>query len=277
MGPSKQVNTSSLEEELLAPIFYIDENYYGVRHYKRIGEDSFLHREGGPAIIEDDYRAWFIDGKPHRVDGPARMWEHENKEEWWLNGELHREDGPAATSDNGQTQRWVLHGKLHRVDGPAVIKSDGFQEWWVNGELHREDGPAVIGPSHKRWYRSGKLHREDGPAAENSESEEWHLNGELHRVDGPAVKYDDGYEEWWQNGFLHRLDGPALIPDIYGNTIIEREGIQENQWWLFGVEVSQDIVEHFLILVQQYFEIDKIVEIPYGVLKEIYESSHLKQ
>ena len=52
---------------------------------------------------------------------------------WYLNGEPHRVDGPAVINSNGY-QAWYLNGERHRTDGPAVIRPDGSQEWWVNGE-----------------------------------------------------------------------------------------------------------------------------------------------
>ena len=39
-------------------------------------------------------KEWHVNGKIHRTDGPAVIWET-GRQEWWLNGNLHREDGPA--------------------------------------------------------------------------------------------------------------------------------------------------------------------------------------
>jgi hypothetical protein len=42
-----------------------------------------LHRENGPAIVDiDNYKAWYIDGKKHRLDGPAVI--NGKSEEWWI-------------------------------------------------------------------------------------------------------------------------------------------------------------------------------------------------
>ena len=62
--------------------------------------------------------------------------------EWFLNGKLHRVDGPAIEYADG-SKRWFLDGKLHRVDGPAIEDADGSKEWYQYGKLHRVDGPAV--------------------------------------------------------------------------------------------------------------------------------------
>ena len=51
---------------------------------------------------------------------------------WWLNGKLHRVDGPAVEHVNG-TKEWHLNGKLHRPDGPAIECGKGKKQWWLNG------------------------------------------------------------------------------------------------------------------------------------------------
>jgi len=54
-------------------------------------------------------KAWFLNGKLHREDGPAIEWANGHKE-WWLNGKLHREDGPARELANG-TKEWSLNNE----------------------------------------------------------------------------------------------------------------------------------------------------------------------
>jgi hypothetical protein len=74
---------------------------------------------------------------------------------WYLNGKLHREDGPAREYSDG-SKYWYLNGKLHRKDGPAFECSD-YKSWWVNGNRHREDGPAVEWANgDKFWYLNGE-------------------------------------------------------------------------------------------------------------------------
>ena len=52
---------------------------------------------------------------------------------WLLNGKLHREDGPAVEYVDGGKE-WCLNGKLHRLDGPAVKRADGTKEWYLDGK-----------------------------------------------------------------------------------------------------------------------------------------------
>jgi antitoxin component YwqK of YwqJK toxin-antitoxin module len=84
--------------------------------------------------------SWYLDGKKHRVDGPAVINYDKNGqveiESWYLDGKKHREDGPTVIwyDKNGQVKResWYLDGKRHRVDGPAVIN------YYPNGQVEGE-------------------------------------------------------------------------------------------------------------------------------------------
>ena len=57
--------------------------------------------------------------------------------EWYLNGKRHRVDGPAIEGANGY-KAWWLNGELHRIDGPAVEGADGYKAWWLNGKEYTE-------------------------------------------------------------------------------------------------------------------------------------------
>lgn len=58
--------------------------------------------------------------------------------EWFKNGKKHREDGPAVIYNDGQ-QEWWFDGKLHREDGPAVINKKGEKGWFLNNEVVTEE------------------------------------------------------------------------------------------------------------------------------------------
>ena len=76
---------------------------------------------------------------------------------WYLNGKRHREDGPAVERSNG-SKAWYLNDKLHREDGPAVEHPDGSKVWILNGKRHREDGPAIEYPDgYKAWYLNDEI------------------------------------------------------------------------------------------------------------------------
>ena len=61
---------------------------------------------------------------------------------WYLNGKRHREDGPALEYADG-SKSWYLNGKLHREDGPAIEWADGYKFWYL-------DGKEVTEEEHKR-------------------------------------------------------------------------------------------------------------------------------
>jgi hypothetical protein len=76
--------------------------------------------------------------------------------DWHLNGKRHRVDGPAVECANG-TKEWYRNGELHRVDGPAVECATGIKDWWLNGKRHRVDGPAIeYSNGTKYWYLNDK-------------------------------------------------------------------------------------------------------------------------
>ena len=60
-------------------------------------------------VYDNGTKEWYLDGKLHRVDGPAFEYSNGYKE-WYLNGKRHREDGPAIEGANG-TKAWYLNGK----------------------------------------------------------------------------------------------------------------------------------------------------------------------
>ena len=85
-------------------------------------------------IREPESICYYLNGKFHRTDGPA-------KEDvgivkiWFLEGKKHRSDGPAMEFADG-TKYWYKEGKAHRLDGHAVEYSDGSKFWFVEGERY---------------------------------------------------------------------------------------------------------------------------------------------
>ena len=65
-----------------------------------------------PTMEVDSYgnKCWYLNDKPHRVDGPAIEYANGNKF-WYLNGEFHRVDGPAIEFFCGD-KYWYLNGKF---------------------------------------------------------------------------------------------------------------------------------------------------------------------
>ena len=84
-------------------------------------------------VSPDGTKKWYLNGKHHRVDGPAIEYANGTKS-WFLHGKRHRVDGPAGEYADGD-KVWYLNGKLHRVDGPAVEYTNGSKEWWLNNSV----------------------------------------------------------------------------------------------------------------------------------------------
>jgi hypothetical protein len=57
---------------------------------------------------------------------------------YYLDGVPHREDGPAIEHSNG-TKSYHLHGRFHRIDGPAVEYADGRKSFYINGVKYDEE------------------------------------------------------------------------------------------------------------------------------------------
>jgi len=76
-------------------------------------------------------KRWYINGKYHRIDGPAIELADGTKI-WYINGKEHREDGPAIEHPYGY-KAWFHNGKQHRKDGPAIERTNRNNEWWCNG------------------------------------------------------------------------------------------------------------------------------------------------
>jgi hypothetical protein len=143
-----------------------------------------------PSLIYPNGRTEYLkDGVLHRIDGPAVI--YQDYQAWYQKGKLHRIDGPAIKSKT--IEEWHVDGTRHRVDGPAIIKADGTKEYWVDGVLHRADGPAIENKltGHMEWHEKGLLHRVDGPAV-------LYLNSSLY-----AEFWEHGIKVAPHKGWLH--------------------------------------------------------------------------
>lgn len=100
---------------------------------------------------------------------PKHVLAKDGLKKWELNGKLHRVDGPAyVICQDGEiiVEQWWINGNRHRVDGPAYVEYNNGEiireEWWVNGKFHREGGPATVRYVNNRvvyeeWYLDGEI------------------------------------------------------------------------------------------------------------------------
>lgn len=65
-------------------------------------------------------------------------------EYWYLNGKRHRIGGPAITT-SGETKVWFVNGLKSREDGPAVERKDGRVEYWLKGIEYTREGWIELG------------------------------------------------------------------------------------------------------------------------------------
>jgi len=77
---------NTYKDTISGETLYVNDKVYGTFYYK---DKSFTipHRVDGPAMVWDDGRKrWFQNGKIHRMDGPAIEWKNKHNE-WWIDGE----------------------------------------------------------------------------------------------------------------------------------------------------------------------------------------------
>lgn len=97
-----------------------------------------------------------LGGVPHCVDGPAII--TQDRIEYRLQGKLHRLDGPAVETNKGD-KFYYLNGMLHRIDGAAVEAADGHREYYQHNLRHRDNGPAIeYINGDVAYYRQGHLY-----------------------------------------------------------------------------------------------------------------------
>ena len=77
---------------------------------------------------------------------------------WYLDGKYHREDGPAIEYADGHKE-WYLNGKRHREDGPALEWANGDKFWYLNGKERTE---AEFNSKMKSQSCAGKIIEVDG-------------------------------------------------------------------------------------------------------------------
>ena len=70
---------------------------------------DFPKKFTGIAIYLDGSKCWYVEGKHHRLDGPA----------------IEYADG---------SKFWYVEGKYHRLDGPAIEWADGSKYWCIEGK-----------------------------------------------------------------------------------------------------------------------------------------------
>ena len=169
-----RVNVAKLE---LLPNYYVDLS--NIVTWEFVLDESRRPDWLDDVMLSDaEYEMRKICSQYITKDGDYTVMNYGTFKAWHLNGKLHREDGPAMEYEDG-TKAWYINGKRHREDGPALEYTNGDKYWYINDKLHREDGPACeCEDGSFRWYFHGRLHREDGPAVRYTNGTySWYING----------------------------------------------------------------------------------------------------
>lgn len=78
----------------------------------------------------DNHRLKIFDRQVFLVDEYGTKW-------WYLNGKYHRVNGPAIEWANGSTE-WYFNDRRHRVNGPAIEYVNGDKYWYLYNKEYSE-------------------------------------------------------------------------------------------------------------------------------------------
>lgn len=108
-------------------IQFISEEFFN-KEIKKLCEENLLKIENlsdrpkyftGITETKSGTKSWYVNGKHHRLDGPAYEY-HSGRKEWWVNGKPHRLDGP---SSEGGTEK-----EEYYIDGTFLSKEDFYKK-----------------------------------------------------------------------------------------------------------------------------------------------------
>ena len=83
-------------------------------------DQTLLHSLDGPAVVfcHDKTKQWWVDGRPHRLDGPAIEWA-EGPAEWMINGK---------DLSTKEVKQWI---KKNSVDLSTIEGQMAFKLMWM--------------------------------------------------------------------------------------------------------------------------------------------------
>jgi len=211
-----------------------------------------LNRKNSPAILfEDGSKEWWANGKLHREDGPAVIY---NKYTEFLHFNLykHRKFFCNMTNIFPGYKQWWVDGRPHRENAPAIIDSFGSEIYYLNGvrgkcivkrnlsyffndekRPHNDYGPSIVTVKNTD-YLEGELNYNSYHLRNLIDKIVWYTDGKMNREDGPAYISDKNIK-WFKYGKLHRLDGPAIYN--YYNT---------RRWFISGKSINRTQVENWI-------------------------------
>lgn len=101
----------------------------------------------------------FVEGKLHRVDGPAVVCKRTgswDSVEYWHHGKLANMPDELPSYTSSRKKIWTHNGVPHRDnDLPAIQMQDGEERWYKHGVLHRGPNKPAVKGINTRYYVNG--------------------------------------------------------------------------------------------------------------------------
>lgn len=146
-----------IEKEVLREGSMIKETHQGVTYHFIVHHGKKIrHREDGPAVDGEREKEWYLWGRKHNENGPARI-------SWAWTNDIVRKPIFHTNGERAWNEQWFFNGRMHRVGAPANIirNGDGYEEWYEHGILHKIDGPAVNGYIKSYWINGYEFNHKD--------------------------------------------------------------------------------------------------------------------
>lgn len=198
--------------------------YHSARKWGLASDKEIIRLEKDFTVVKSTEldKNYTIDNKPHRKDGPSKIWYRKNGqlqyEAWFLNGKRHRLPHCIQCG-----RYFCSHGQKYLPTVIEYYENNQIlsESWWMNNKRHRKEGYAEIyyhengNKRYENWWNNGKMHQKYKPAKIN-----YYENGQIK------------YESWWLNDLYHHEDGPAIIEyDENGNVLFQCK-------WLHGQQIN---------------------------------------
>lgn len=163
------------------------------------------------------------DGTLHRdpQDGPAITF-YDGSQHYYVDGKLHRMDGPAVIDVTNQVEKWYRHGDIVVRNGSSYVDDSHS----VPLTIHHADGSTTTNLGPGKWQSRANDIYSNGNALANSNQRQFPAkyatfayvvppelakDGVISTIRDTVLPNKDGFMEYVQVGPLHNRWGPAKI------------------------------------------------------------------
>ena len=199
--------------------------------------------ENYTGIVEysDGIIYYYLNGKKHREDGPAVIFDYTEDdyylEEYYLNDVNITEEVNKIIKDNIIPKDYRIWDDNHKLLFKLIfsrcfniLKIDSWKDLPKNYTGIVKNGIDKTDNCSINHFLNGQYHRENGPAIVwDDGSQEYYLNGKQHCDNGPAYIWDEFHQKYYLNGFLHRTDGPAIHWD------------SDDEYFINGIDITKEV------------------------------------